>query len=226
MRPEAWPSRVPVGKHDAGYRPAPPGPGDRRRAKIVCTLGPASADLERITQLVQAGMDIARLNFSHGDRSDHERMYRAVRQAASDAGRTVGILADLQGPKIRLGRFAAGPVEWRPGDEVRITVDDVIGAHDRVSTTYQGLADDARPGDWLLVDDGRVSLHVVDVTGPDVVGQVVEGGTVSDNKGISAPGMKVSIPRADRQGHRRSGVRAGLGGRPGRLVVRPLARRR
>ena len=172
----------------------PSGSGDRRRTKIVCTLGPATAGLERLTQLVEAGMDIARLNFSHGDRSDHERMYQAVRQAASDAGRTVGILADLQGPKIRLGRFAAGPVEWRPGDQVQITVDDVIGTHDRVSTTYKGLAGDARPGDWLLVDDGRVSLRVVDVAGPDVVCQVVEGGTVSDNKGISVPGLKVSIP--------------------------------
>lgn len=163
----------------------PPGPGDRRRAKIVCTLGPASAGLERITQLVQAGMDIARLNFSHGDRSGHERMYRAVRQAASDAGRTVGILADLQGPKIRLGRFAAGPVEWRPGDQVRITVDDVIGTRDRVSTTYKGLAGDARPGDRLLVDDGRVSLRVVDVTGPDVVGQVVALGLAVDLVALS-----------------------------------------
>ena len=163
----------------------PPGPGDRRRAKIVCTLGPASAGLERITQLVQAGMDIARLNFGHGDRSGHERMYRAVRQAASDAGRTVGILADLQGPKIRLGRFAAGPVEWRPGDQVRITVDDVIGTRDRVSTTYKGLAGDARPGDRLLVDDGRVSLRVVDVTGPDVVGQVVALGLAVDLVALS-----------------------------------------
>lgn len=121
-------------------------------------------------------------------------MYRAVRQAASDTGRTVGILADLQGPKIRLGRFAAGPVEWRSGDQVRITVDDVAGTHGRVSTTYKGLAADARPGDRLLVDDGRVGLLVVEVAGSDVVCQVVEGGSVSDSKGISVPGMNVSIP--------------------------------
>jgi pyruvate kinase len=170
------------------------GSGDRRRAKIVCTLGPATASSERITQLIEAGMNVARLNFSHGDRSDHEQMYRAVRQAASGTGRSVGILADLQGPKIRLGRFAAGPVEWRPGDQVRITVDDVAGTQDRVSTTYRGLARDARPGDRLLVDDGRIGLRVVDVAGPDVVCQVVEGGTVSDSKGISVPGMNVSIP--------------------------------
>ena len=168
--------------------------GGSRRAKVVCTLGPATASQERITQLVKAGMDIARLNFSHGDRSEHERACRAVRRAASETGRAVGVLADLQGPKIRLGRFAAGPVEWRPGEQVRITVDDVAGTHDRVSTTYKGLAEDARPGDSLLVDDGRIGLRVVDVADPDVICRVVEGGTVSNNKGISLPGMSVSIP--------------------------------
>ncbi len=165
-----------------------------RRAKIVCTLGPATASPERIGGLVAAGMDIARLNFSHGDRADHDQVYRSVREAADEAGRAVGILADLQGPKIRLGRFAAGPVQWHPGDVVRITVDDVPGTQQRVSTTYKGLADDAKPGDPLLVDDGRVGLRVIEVEGSDVVCQVVVGGVVSDNKGLSVPGMDVSIP--------------------------------
>jgi pyruvate kinase len=165
-----------------------------RRAKIVCTLGPATSSDEQITRLVEAGMDIARLNFSHGDRADHERVYRSVRAAADGAGRAVGILADLQGPKIRLGRFAAGPVEWRAGETVRITVDDVAGTHGRVSTTYKGLAEDARPGDRLLIDDGRIGLAVTKVDGNDVCCDVVEGGTVSDNKGISLPGMNVSVP--------------------------------
>jgi pyruvate kinase len=106
----------------------------------------------------------------------------------------VGILADLQGPKIRLGRFASGPTEWRTGEEVRITVDDVAGTHDRVSTTYSGLAADARPEDRLLVDDGKVALRVVKVEGDDVVCRVTEGGPVSDNKGLSLPGMNVSVP--------------------------------
>jgi pyruvate kinase len=106
----------------------------------------------------------------------------------------VGVLADLQGPKIRLGRFAAGPVEWRAGEEVRITVEDVAGTHDRVSTTYSGLAVDARPDDRLLVDDGKVGLRVISVDGLDVVCKVTEGGTVSDNKGLSLPGMNVSVP--------------------------------
>ncbi len=168
--------------------------GRIRRAKIVCTLGPATSSDEQISRLVEAGMDIARLNFSHGDRADHERVYRAVRTAADNAGRAVGILADLQGPKIRLGRFAAGPVNWQTGESVRITVDDVAGTHDRVSTTYKGLAEDARPGDRLLIDDGKVGLAVTDVDGNDVCCTVVEGGSVSDNKGISLPGMNVSVP--------------------------------
>ena len=111
-------------------------------------------------------MDVARLNFSHGSRDDHKRSTTWSAHAADAEGRAVGILADLQGPKIRLGRFAAGPVEWRTGEEVRITVEDVAGTHDRVSTTYKGLADDARPDDRLLVDDGKVGLRVVGRRGP------------------------------------------------------------
>jgi pyruvate kinase len=165
-----------------------------RRTKIVCTLGPATATPDRIRELIRAGMDVARLNFSHGDRDDHKRVYDMIRAAADAEGHAVGILADLQGPKIRLGRFAAGPVEWRTGEEVRITVDDVPGTHDRVSTTYKDLAADARPGDRLLVDDGKVGLQVVTVEGNDVVCKVTEGGPVSDNKGLSLPGMNVSVP--------------------------------
>ncbi|MBC8091427.1 MAG: pyruvate kinase [Pseudonocardia sp.] len=165
-----------------------------RRTKIVCTIGPATATPDRIRELVQAGMDVARLNFSHGSREDHKRVYEMVRQSADAEGRAVGILADLQGPKIRLGRFAAGPTEWHTGEEVRITVEDVAGTHDRVSTTYKGLADDARVDDRLLVDDGKVGLRVVKVEGSDVVCRVTEGGPVSDNKGLSLPGMNVSVP--------------------------------
>ena len=131
-----------------------------RRAKIVCTIGPVTATPEKIRELVRAGMDVARLNFSHGTHAEHERVYSMVREASDESGKAVGILADLQGPKIRLGRFADGPVEWRTGDEVRVTVEDVPGTHDRVSTTYEGLAKDAREGDRLLVDDGKVALLV------------------------------------------------------------------
>ncbi|WP_035283362.1 pyruvate kinase [Actinokineospora spheciospongiae] len=165
-----------------------------RRAKIVCTMGPATATPERVRDLVAAGMDVARMNFSHGAHSDHKQVYDLIRQASDSSGRAVGILADLQGPKIRLGTFAGGPVEWRDGDVVRITVEDVAGTHDRVSTTYKGLANDAKPGDRLLIDDGKVGLVVTAVEGQDVVCEVTEGGPVSNNKGLSLPGMDVSVP--------------------------------
>src|SRR6476620_11090484 len=166
-----------------------------RRTKIVCTIGPATATPDRIRELVKAGMDVARLNFSHGTREDHKQVYDMIRHAADAEGRAVGILADLQGPKIRLGRFAEGPVTWATGERVRITVDDVAGTHDRVSTTYKELAADVRPGDRLLVDDGNVALVAVEIeNGTDVVCDVTEGGTVSNSKGLSLPGVEVSVP--------------------------------
>ena len=139
-------------------------------------------------------MDVARLNFSHGDHADHEAAYRRVRAASDALGRAVGILADLQGPKIRLGRFEESKTVWANGESVRITVEDCAGTHDRVSTTYKELAKDARPGDRLLVDDGKVALVVENVDGNDVVCTVTEGGPVSNNKGLSMPGMAVSVP--------------------------------
>ncbi|MGW1741024.1 pyruvate kinase [Nocardia sp. NPDC001965] len=165
-----------------------------RRTKIVCTLGPATATEERIRELVESGMDVARLNFSHGEHSDHAENYKKVRQACEDLSRAVGILADLQGPKIRLGRFAEDRTVWATGETVRITVDDIVGSHDRVSTTYKQLAADAKSGDRLLVDDGKVGLEVIRVEGNDVVCEVTEGGPVSNNKGVSLPGMDVSVP--------------------------------
>src|ERR671929_1972581 len=165
-----------------------------RRAKIVCTLGPATGSLEQVTALVESGMDVARLNFSHGAHADHEKNYRMVREASDRTGHAVAVLADLQGPKIRLGTFADGPVHWQTGSRVCITVDDVEGTAERVSTTYKGLAADAKVGDRLLVDDGKVALTVVAVEGPDVWCLVVEGGEVSNNKGLSLPGVAVSVP--------------------------------
>jgi pyruvate kinase len=166
-----------------------------RHAKIVCTLGPATDTPERARALVEAGMDVARLNFSHGAHAEHGRRFHEVRQAAVAANRNVAVLADLQGPKIRLGTFEDGPVMWATGDRIRITVEDCVGTHDRVSTTYKNLADDVRPGDRLLVDDGNVALIAVDIQdGTDVVCDVTEGGPVSNNKGLSLPGVQVSVP--------------------------------
>src|SRR5579875_3419271 len=129
-----------------------------------------------VRALVEAGMDVARMNFSHGDYSDHKAAYERVRAASDATGRAVGLLADLQGPKIRLGRFTSGSTYWATGETVRITVDDCQGTHDRVSTTYKQLAKDAAVGDRVLVDDGKVSLVVEHTEGDDVVCTVTEGG--------------------------------------------------
>ena len=165
-----------------------------RRAKIIATLGPASSTPGTVAALVESGLDVARLNLSHGEYADHARSLALVRQAASASGRAVGVIADLQGPKIRLGRFATGSVLLRPGAEFVITAEDVPGDQNRVSTTHLGLADDVAVGDPILVDDGRVLLRVEAVDGPAVITRVVEGGTVSDAKGINLPGAMVSVP--------------------------------
>ncbi|MFF4216087.1 pyruvate kinase [Streptomyces nondiastaticus] len=165
-----------------------------RRAKIVCTLGPATDSYEQIKALVDAGMDVARFNLSHGTYADHEARYQRVRKAAEEAGRSVGILADLQGPKIRLGRFREGPVLLERGDEFTITVEPVEGDRHTCGTTYDGLAGDVSRGERILVDDGRVTLEVVEVDGPRVRTIVIEGGMVSDHKGLNLPGVAVSVP--------------------------------
>ncbi|WP_181793440.1 pyruvate kinase [Streptomyces sp. WELS2] len=166
-----------------------------RRAKIVCTLGPATDSYDRIKALVEAGMDVARFNLSHGTHAEHEERYRRVRKAADETGRSVGILADLQGPKIRLGRFAEGPVLLERGDTFTITVEDgVEGDRHRCGTTYAGLAADVTPGERVLVDDGKVCLEVTGVDGPRVHTRVAEGGVVSDHKGLNLPGVAVSVP--------------------------------
>jgi pyruvate kinase len=165
-----------------------------RRAKIVCTLGPASSAPERLAELVAAGMDVARLNMSHGDYSDHEANLANVRAAAQEVGRPVGVLADLQGPKIRLGRFPSGRETLVVGARFAITVEDIPGTVERCSTTYKGLPGDVRPGDLILIDDGRITLRAVEVTATDVITEVVVGGPVSNNKGINLPGVPVSVP--------------------------------
>jgi pyruvate kinase len=165
-----------------------------RRAKIVCTLGPAASTAERLEELVQAGMDVARLNLSHGSHAEHEERYRNVRKAAELFGRNIGVLVDLQGPKIRLGTFADGQVELERGSQFTITTDAVSGDAHRSSTTYSGLPGDVHPGDRVLVDDGRLALEVETVHGADVVTRVLEGGPISNNKGLNLPGTSVSVP--------------------------------
>ncbi|MFC7216641.1 pyruvate kinase [Streptomyces polyrhachis] len=165
-----------------------------RRAKIVCTLGPATDSYDQIKALVEAGMDVARLNLSHGTHAEHEERYARVRKASDETGRSVGILADLQGPKIRLGTFHEGPVLLERGDEFTITVDETHGDRTGCSTTYTGLATDVTTGERILVDDGRVTLEVTHIDGPRVHTMVIEGGMVSDHKGLNLPGVAVSVP--------------------------------
>ncbi|MFE2039612.1 pyruvate kinase [Streptomyces sp. NPDC059477] len=166
-----------------------------RRAKIVCTLGPATDSYDQIKALVEAGMDVARFNLSHGAHADHEERYRRVRKAADETGRSVGTLADLQGPKIRLGHFTEGPVLLERGDTFTISVEhDIPGDRETCGTTYRGLAADVTPGERILVDDGKVCLQVTAVDGPRVHTTVLEGGMVSDHKGLNLPGVAVSVP--------------------------------
>ncbi|KHL19168.1 pyruvate kinase [Mumia flava] len=165
-----------------------------RRAKIVCTIGPAVWSREKILELAQAGMNVARLNCSHGDHATHEKSYAWVRAASEDLGTPIAVLADLQGPKIRLGSFADGPIALAPGDRFTITVRDVPGDASECSTTYGGLPGDVQAGDAILLDDGRVRLRAVDVTETDVVTECEIGGALSNHKGINLPGVNVSVP--------------------------------
>ncbi|APY88832.1 pyruvate kinase [Streptomyces alfalfae] len=166
-----------------------------RRAKIVSTLGPATDSYDQIKALVAAGMDVARFNLSHGTHAEHEERYQRVRKASEESGRSVGVLADLQGPKIRLGRFHEGPVLLERGDEFTITVEpDTQGDRQQCGTTYSGLAEDVTTGERILVDDGKVTLEVTAVNGPRVTTTVIEGGMVSDHKGLNLPGVAVSVP--------------------------------
>ena len=165
-----------------------------RRAKIVCTLGPAVESPEKVRELIAAGMNMARLNLSHGSYEEHQSRLDQVRAAASEAGVPIAILVDLQGPKIRLARFKDGPHDLARGDVFTITTDDVEGTKDRVGTTYKGLPGDCKAGDRILIDDGKVTVEVTAVKGNNVITKVIEPGAVSNNKGINLPGVAVSVP--------------------------------
>jgi pyruvate kinase len=165
-----------------------------RRAKIVCTLGPAVESPEKVRELIAAGMNMARLNLSHGSYEEHQSRLDQVRAAAAEAGVPIAVLVDLQGPKIRLARFKDGPHDLARGDIFTITTDEVEGTRERVGTTYKGLPGDCKPGDRILIDDGKVTVEVTAVKGNDVTTKVIEPGSVSNNKGINLPGVAVSVP--------------------------------
>jgi len=165
-----------------------------RRAKIVATLGPATSSYEQIRAIVEAGVDVARMNLSHGSYDVHEEIYRTVRKVAADTGKAICVFVDLQGPKIRLGRFSNGPVMLAKGATFKITIDDILGDENICGTTFKGLPGDVKPGDLLLIDDGKVTLKATEVTDTTVTTVVEIAGQVSNNKGINLPGVAVNVP--------------------------------
>ena len=166
-----------------------------RHSKIVCTIGPASRSPRIIKKLLQAGMDVARLNFSHGTHEEHAKNISMLRSAASEMKKTIAILADLQGPKIRTGVLAGGgPVLLRTGQEFTITTAKILGDSTRVSTTFAPLPREVKRGDRILLSDGLIELRVRQVRKAEVICEVVNGGTLGENKGINLPGIKLRVP--------------------------------
>jgi len=166
-----------------------------RRAKIVCTLGPASSSQKMIDELLHAGMDVARLNFSHGTPEEKARLINFVRRASARYSKPIAILADLQGPKIRTGALEQGkPVHLHFGQRFVISTKKLTGTDQGVSTTFLALPESVRKGDRILLNDGEISLRVVSTRGHEVVSQVENGGELGENKGINLPGVKLKIP--------------------------------
>src|SRR5580704_17394086 len=174
--------------------PSPASPA-RRRAKIICTIGPACHSEAAMRDLLRLGMDVARLNFSHGSHEDHARNIERLRRADEKENRTVCILQDLQGPKIRTGRLERHePVELRSGSTVTITPRDIAGTAARLSTTFPDLASELAPGARVLLRDGLIELRVRTVRGKDVICDVLNGGMLGEHQGINLPGTALSIP--------------------------------
>jgi len=164
------------------------------KTKIICTLGPASQSIEQLVKLIQAGMDVARLNFSHGTHEDHLKSINNVREASKLTGEHISILQDLCGPKIRTGKLQNKSIELKEGATFTFTIDEIVGDEHRVTTTYHELPDDVKAGDTILLDDGKMALQVVTKTTTDVECTVVNGGILKENKGMNLPGIKLSTP--------------------------------
>lgn len=164
------------------------------KTKIVCTIGPATESEEMIEKLIQAGMDVARLNFSHGTHATHRKVIRNIRMIGRRLNKPVTVLQDLQGPKLRVGRIRDGAVQLKKGNSITISTHDMVGDEHEISTIYENLPDDVRPGDKILLDDGMIQLKVTTVKDRKVICEIIEGGKLSDHKGINLPGVNVSMP--------------------------------
>jgi pyruvate kinase len=165
-----------------------------RRTKVVATLGPASSDAKTLSRMIDAGLDVVRINFSHGSPDEHRARVNLVRQLARKAGRAVGVLVDLQGPKIRVGRFKDGKINLEPGAKFVLDAECKLGDQHVVGLDYKNLPNDVRPGDTLLLDDGRIVLGVTTVRGPKITTVVEQGGPLSNNKGINRKGGGLTAP--------------------------------
>ncbi|AIQ57507.1 pyruvate kinase [Paenibacillus borealis] len=165
-----------------------------RKSKIVCTIGPASESLENIKKLILAGMNVARLNFSHGDFEEHGARINTIRQASKELGKTVAILLDTKGPEIRTGKLEVEPIELIQDEYLTLTTEEILGDQNRISITYNNLPNDVQVGSTILIDDGLIGLTVVDIQGTEIKTRIVNGGTIKSKKGVNVPGVSISLP--------------------------------
>lgn len=165
-----------------------------RKSKIVCTIGPASESLENIKKLILAGMNVARLNFSHGDFEEHGARINTIRQASKELNKTVAILLDTKGPEIRTGKLEVEPIELVQDEYLTLTTEEILGNKDRISITYKDLPSDVQVGSTILIDDGLIGLTVVDIQGTEIKTRIVNGGTIKSKKGVNVPGVNISLP--------------------------------
>ena len=165
-----------------------------RKTKIICTLGPATKDDEILKQLMENGMDVARINFSHGSQAEHKVTMDRVKKMRKELGRPVGILLDTSGPEIRIGQLEGGRAELLPGDTFKLTTNDIMGNKERVSITYKNLVHDVKAGTRILIDDGLIEMLVTNVTETEITCKVENGGVISDRKGINVPNVNLSMP--------------------------------
>ena len=165
-----------------------------KRTKIVCTIGPATKDVETLKQMILAGMNVARLNFSHGSFADQEVYYNAIKQARSELGLPVAILLDTQGPEIRTGKLEESPVFLKAEETFTLVNDDIIGDNTKTSITYKDLYKDVEPGATILIDDGKIELEVQKIEGKDIVCKVMNGGDLGSKKSINVPGRHINLP--------------------------------
>lgn len=165
-----------------------------RKTKIVCTIGPASESLENTKKLIMAGMNVARLNFSHGDFDEHGNRINVIRQACKELGKTVAILLDTKGPEIRTGKLAIEPIELVQDEYLTLTTEEILGDKNRISITYSDLPKDVQVGSTILIDDGLIGLTVVEVQGTEIKCLIVNGGTIKSKKGVNVPGVRISLP--------------------------------